>query len=334
MPPPNNIIRTAIIGYGESGRLSHAYGLLANPEFRITAVCDVSEKSLQEAAGEYDCATYTDYHEMLRSEELDLISIVTRSDTHCQMTCDCLQAGFHTVVTKPWALNIQEADSIMEAYQASGKHLFPWVPAYWAPDFKKISQLIDSNAIGEIFRIRRYITGFRRRNDWQTELRYGGGYLLNWGMHIVQPLLTLVGSRVKRVLGQLQHVINQGDADDNFLVVMEFENGICGVAEFTQAIEGLPWYMVQGTRGMIRSDDKELILLQKDPGTTEKAKRTVFPIEGKIFGDEADIYRNIAQTILNNTPYPVPPGTAYYGTEVLDAVRASHESRKYVTLAE
>ena len=332
MESPKKLIRTAIIGYGHSGRLSHAYGLRANPEFEIAAVCDVSGERRQEAAREHGCATYTDHREMLDAEELDLVSIVTRSDTHCAMTCDCLGAGVHTLVTKPWALNTEEADKIMAAYGSSGKHLFPWVPMYWAPDFARISQLLEANSIGEVFLIRRYITAFWRRNSWQTERRYGGGYLLNWGMHIVQPVLALAGSRVRRVYGQLQRVINPGDADDNFIVVMEFTNGVRGVAEFTEALEGLPMFLVQGKQGMICSDEKEVVLLQKDAASSEEAKRTVFPIKGKIFGDEADIYRDVARTILNHEPFPVTPETAYYGTVVLDAVLASHESRQSVII--
>ena len=36
---------------------------------------------------------YTDYHAMLAGEDLDLVSVITRSDQHCQMACDCLAAG-------------------------------------------------------------------------------------------------------------------------------------------------------------------------------------------------------------------------------------------------
>ena len=334
MESSKKLIRTAIIGYGESGRLSHGAGLRANAEFEIAAICDVSGERREEAAKEHGCATYSEHREMLEAEELDLVSIVTRSDTHCDMACDCLRAGVDTLVTKPWVLNTEEADKVMAAHRSSGKHLFPWVPMYWAPDFTRISQLIESNAIGEVFLIRRYITAFWRRNSWQTERRYGGGYLLNWGMHIVQPVLALAGSRVRRVYGQLQRVINPGDADDNFIAVMEFANGVRGVAEFTEAIEGLPMFLAQGKLGMIRSDENEVVLLQKDPAGCEEAKRTVFPITGKIFRDEADIYRDVARTLLNDEPFQVTPEIAYYGTVVLDALLASHESGQSVILAE
>ncbi len=326
-------IRAAIIGYGGSGKIAHAYGMQANPEFVISAVCDLSEERRQEAHEDLECAVYADYHELLsRSEEFDLVSIVTRSDTHCSMVCDCLNAGIHTLVTKPWALNRSEADQMLAAQKSSGKQLFPWMPMYWSPEYGKIRELIRSEAVGDVFLVRRHVAQFFQRYDWQTEKRFGGGYLLNWGMHIVQPILGLVDSPAKRVYGQLQQVINPGDADDNFLTAIEFENGTRGIAEFTEALEGLPSFMVQGTRGMIRSDEREITLLQKEPDKTEEAVRTTFPIEGKPYGDEADIYKDVAQSILNGAPFRATTESAYYGTTLIDAIRESHETRQTVEL--
>lgn len=328
----NRPIRAAIIGYGGSGKLAHVYGMQANPAYEIAAVCDLSEEKRREAEGDLGCRVYDDHRRMLEDEDLDLVSIVTRSDTHCTLVCDCLEAGVHTLVTKPWALDRSEAVQIMEVWQSSGCQLFPWLPSFWFPEYRLIRNLIDANAIGDVFSVRRYIAQLWRRSDWQTETRYGGGYLLNWGMHIVQPVMSLAGSQVKRVYGQLQQEINPGDADDNFLAIMEFDNGIRGIAEFAQAVEGLPSFLVQGKQGTIVSDGEQVTLLQKNPCDSGEPQRTVYPVEGKVYGDEADIYRDVAETLLKGTDFPVTPETAYESTCVLDAIRASHDSRQTVTL--
>jgi len=324
-------IRTGIIGYGNSGKLAHANaGMLKNPEFEIIAISDLSEKNRLEGARDHQCHCYADHREMLKKESLDLVSIITRSDTHCEITCDCLKSGVNTVITKPWALNTREADIIMETWRAGGAQLFPWLPIHWSPDFRKIRELLKAGVIGEVFAIRRHICGFSRREDWQTELRFGGGYLLNWGAHIVQPLLALANSPVKQVFGKLGQIINPGDGEDNFLAILEFENGILGTAEFTQAVEGLPWFMIQGTLGMIRSDEDNIVLTQVDPGNPSEKSETVFPIKGKMFGDEADIYRDISRSLLRQEPFPVSPDDAYYETRVLDWIRESHHSQQVI----
>lgn len=324
-------IRAAIIGFGVSGELSHAYGLQANPQFEIVAVCDLSPERRERAANEIGCPTFDDHQTLLREvPDLDLACIVTRSDTHRKVACDFLQAGVNILITKPWALDSAEARTIIKAQEQSGKAVFPWLPMYWSPEYATILRLVEENAIGRVFLIRRAITQFRRRSDWQTQLRFGGGYLLNWGSHIVQPVLSLAASPLKRVFGQLQQVINPGDGEDNFLAVLEFENGTRGVAEFTQASEGLPSFMVQGDAGMIRSDGKEIVLIQKDPDTNDVPRETIYPIEGKLFGDEADIYRDVARTLREGHPFPASVRDAYYGTLALDAIRASHRLNEVV----
>lgn len=333
MNSQSRTLRAAIIGYGESGRLSHAYGLQANPEFSIGAVCDLSPERRQQAKAELDCEAFDTHHQILeRANEFELVSIVTRSDTHCELICECLDAGLHTLVTKPWVLNRSEADRVLAAQQSSGKLLFPWMPMYWSPEYQKIQSLIRSGEIGEVFLIRRYINQFWKRSDWQTESRYGGGYLLNWGMHIVQPILGLADSPAKRVFGQLQQAINPGDTEDNFMASIEFENGSRGIAEFTEAIEGLPSFMVQGTRGTILSNGESITLIQKDPGSSQPETRRSYPVEGKAFGDEADIYRDVSRAIVGDAPFKATPQLAYYGTIVIDAIRQSHDTRQIIKL--
>lgn len=326
-------IRAAIIGYGISGRLSHAYGLSSDPRFKISAVCDLDEANRKRAAKELGCKTYSDYHEMMVKEELDIVSVVTRSDTHADIVCDCLKSGLHTIVTKPWALNQQEAQRMIAAQKTSGKKIFPWIPVYWSPDYNCIKNLLSQNAVGDVFLIRRYYSDFKYRNDWQTEKRYGGGYLLNWGMHILQPVIGLANSKTIRVFGQLQQTINPGDADDNFMAVLEFENGVRGIAEFTESIHSFPAFIIQGTKGTILSDGESVTLKTADPSKPDDVESQSFKLEGKQFGDEADIYHDIAENLLNDLPFRTPPELALEGTVILDAVSHSHEIRQTVEIS-
>lgn len=334
MSDPKGRIRAAIIGFGVSGELSHAYGLQANPEFEIAAVCDLSPERRAKAEKMLGCPTFADHQTLLKeTKDLQLACVVTRSDTHLEVASDFLRAGVSTLITKPWVLDQEEAEALLAVRSESGAHLFPWVPMYWSHEFRKIRELIGSGSIGKVFMLRRQLSDFRRREDWQTERRFGGGYLLNWGPHIVQPLVALAQSPLLRVHGHLQKMLNPGDADDAFLSMLEFEDGCLGIAEFTQACEGLPSFMVQGDKGMIRSDGKTITLLQKDPSDPEPPRVTSFAIEGKVFGDEADIYKDIVLALAHGGSYAATPEDALYNTRILDAIRISHENKESVELA-
>jgi predicted dehydrogenase len=99
----------------------HAGAMEAREDFEVVAACDVDGDRLEAARGRFGCSLYEDYRRMLEAERLDLVAIVTRSDQHCDMTCDCLSAGVNVLVTKPWARNEAEAQRMVEAAERSGK---------------------------------------------------------------------------------------------------------------------------------------------------------------------------------------------------------------------
>ena len=249
-------IRTAILGYGRSGSTLHANPLAElKDDFAVVAVCDPAPQAQKNARDRFGCAIYDDYRKMLRAENLDLVVIVSRSDQHCRMACDCLRGGVHVLVTKPWASNAAEARRMIEAARRSGKMLLPWLPARWGCDLVRLKELVASGAIGKVFLVRRRELN-RIRFDWQTKKEYSGGYLLNWGPHIVDQAVQLIGEDVKTVYGQLRQVINPGDAEDNFMAILTTVSGIILACEYSIAADQLPNWVVQGDRGTIFVKDK------------------------------------------------------------------------------
>jgi predicted dehydrogenase len=320
------LIRAAIVGYGESGRLSHAYGLQANEVFKICAVCDLSEDNRKRAQSELGCPTYESIDDLWNEGPLDLVSIVTRSDTHTELACTCMERGAHVLITKPWALNAGEARRIIETAKRCHKQVFPWIPVYWAPDYRLAKKLIADGRLGDVFMIRRYLSDFRRRNDWQTLKRYGGGYLLNWGMHVLQPVLALAESPLKRLHADLCQFITPGDTEDHFSISMEFANGIRGVAEFTKSLVPLPSLLIQGTHGTLLGDGSSIRVVRESVDGSNPHTES-FPLTGKAFGDEAEIYSDLAKTLLHGHPFPVSTDDALAGTIALDCARLSHEQQ-------
>lgn len=336
-------IRTAILGYGRSGSTMHAGAIENNDSFKMNAVCDIDPERLDQASERFACKTYSDYHEMLRTEQLDLVCIITRSDQHCEMTRDCLAAGVNVLVTKPWATNVAEAESMIACARESGVKLLPWLPARWGCDLHRLKELIAGGAIGKVFMIRRVVSSFGTRDDWQTQRCYGGGYLLNWGAHIIDPPMVLAGSRVETVYGRMKQTINPGDAEDLFMAVMTLADGTIIQAEFTISAAELPGWVIQGDRGTIvihgnnikisrsklanTSDPTQYAYMQPDDiSITEEI------IPGAVYGDEHEIYTQIAAAIRGENEFPVTPGDALELSRVFDAIRTSSEENRIITM--
>lgn len=335
-------IKTALLGYGRSGGSMHAGAIEKNAAFELTAVCDPDPARRDEASKRFPCRVYENYREMLQKEKLDLACVITRNDQHCPMTCACLAAGINVLVTKPWAVNANEARRMLARARKARKAIFPWLPARWGCDVLRLKKLLAEKAIGEVFLVRRTVSVFSIRSDWQTSRRYAGGYLLNWGPHIVDPPLMLMNKKVKSVYGRMKQVINPGDAEDLFMAVITLADGTLIQAELTISAEDLPSWIIQGTRGTITVRGKNLKLHKSFP--TRPADPTRPPVkstdnliteeilEGAAYGDAHTIYALVAAALREKKPFPVPLADALYLSRVLDAIRASNEKNRVITL--
>jgi predicted dehydrogenase len=338
------VIKAAIIGYGRSGSSLHADAIEKNKhDFEVAAVCDPDESRLEQARERFGCKTYTDYRDMLRDDPPDLASVVSRSDQHCEMACDCLDAGANTLVTKPWAVNADEAQRMVDASAKTGKLLFPWLPARWEAMFLRLRELVQEGVIGRVFLVRRTQANFSVRCDWQTERRCGGGYLLNWGPHVVDPPILLLGGKPKIVYGRMAQTINPGDVEDLFLGVITLDDGTIVHAEYTIAAEPLPNWFIQGTEGTIAVHGDTLKLHRKvlrPPTDTEnystaeasEEETREETIENHGADDAATIYADVARAIRGEQTFAVSPENALELSRVLDAIAQSSDEDRVVAL--
>ena len=338
-----NKIRAGILGYGRSGSSLHAGAIEKLDAFEVVAACDIDPERREQAASRFGASVYDDYRRMLEQEKLDLVSIVTRSDQHCEMTCDCLAAGVNVLVTKPWAVDEAEARRMVEADEASDKMLFPWLPARWGCVLRRLKELVGEGAIGNVFLVRHAKTSFATRCDWQIERRYGGGYLLNWGPHVVDPPLQLLEGRVESVYGRMKQTINPGDTEDVFLAVMTLSSGAVVQAEYTVAVEKLPDWFIQGDKGTIVVRGKQIAVHKQRPsrpddptkfGTMKGSDDETLEetVEGEVYGDPVEVYAHVAEAIRREKEFCVPPSDALELTRILDAIRASGEQNRVVNL--
>lgn len=334
-------IRTAVIGCGRTANDLHAPVLEKHPEFEVTAICDVNSDALEAYGKRFPNARKcTDYRTLLDSDEFDFAIILTFSYTHTAIALDFLNAGKNVLITKPWAITTAEADAIIAAAEKNKVTVMPFVPCHNGVDVEKLREVIAAGTIGKVFRVYRAQMTFGKRSDWQTLKAYAGGYLNNWGPHIVEQAMHLVDEPIKTIYAHKRQVINPGDADDMFCSMMTTESGVIVQVDHNIISDYLPNWVVQGDKGTIYVKGNEMEIHEisypasDDKGVYRSAtetKKTHITIEGKVFGDHYAIYSMIAET-LKGKPYVVSLEYARHLTEIMQSIHKSADEGVLVVL--
>ena len=115
--------KTAVIGVGSLGQ-HHArnYAELAQTgKGEFVGVCDSNEENARAIGEKNNCDYFTGWRELL--DKVDAVSIVTPTETHCEIACAFLEKGVNVLVEKPIALTLEEADKMIETAEKSGAKL-------------------------------------------------------------------------------------------------------------------------------------------------------------------------------------------------------------------
>ncbi len=116
-------LKTAVIGVGSLGQ-HHArnYAELAKEgKGEFVGVCDTNEETARTNAEKNSCDFYTDWRELL--DKAQAVSIVTPTETHCEIACAFLEKGVNVLVEKPIARTLKEADLMIKTAAKSGAKL-------------------------------------------------------------------------------------------------------------------------------------------------------------------------------------------------------------------
>ncbi len=170
----------------------------------------------------------TDYNEILKDPDVDLVLITTRHNLHANMVIEALHAGKHVFVEKPLALNQDELDEIIEAYKQSGKTLTVGFNRRFSPHSIRIKNLIGTSPINIIATMN---AGQIPANVWVHDLKIGGGRIIGEACHYIDLLTYITGSKVVSVcmnsIGQ-----NPQENTDNASILLKFANGSNGVINY------------------------------------------------------------------------------------------------------
>jgi myo-inositol 2-dehydrogenase/D-chiro-inositol 1-dehydrogenase len=178
---------------------------------------------------------FTDYRKMFEMPEVDMLVLGAPNDVHCRITLDAAAANKHIVVEKPFCLNLSEADQMIEACRKAKVKLMYAEELCFAPKYVRLKQLLDSGALGTptLLKQSEKHSGPHAPHFWDVN-RSGGGVTMDMGCHAIEFFRWMLGRPpIKSVYAQMGTYVHneKTQGDDNALILVEFANGVIGLAE-------------------------------------------------------------------------------------------------------
>jgi len=255
-------LNIAIIGYGRSGCDIHGSFLRSadNDICNVVAVVEYDPARAATAREHFDCDTYSDYQDLFKRTDIDLVVNASYSNEHYPVSLDLLNHGFNVLCEKPLAKTVEQVQDLIDAKNRNNVVFTIFHQYRFNEYYEKMVELLDKKVVGDVKLIRARQSFFARRYDWQTLLYREGGAMRNNAAHTIEQVMDLAGSdELPKIYSKLEIWNSVGDAEDYMFAVMEYANGMRFEVEVSpsDAFADGSLFEVYGTHGTMKvSSDK------------------------------------------------------------------------------
>lgn len=340
------MLNFALVGCGRiAKRHSELLGLGQIKGAQLVAVCDVVESKARDIGSIFSVNHYKDMHEMMRSEKVDVVVVLTESGNHAKNVVELAKYGRHIVVEKPMALTLDDADNMIQACDKSGAKLFVVKQNRFNVPVVKLREAFEQGRFGKLVlgtvrvrwcRPQSYYDQAPWRGTWAMD----GGVLTNQASHHIDMLEWMMGD-VESVFARSTTALAKIEAEDTAVVTLKFKNGALGIIEATTAVrpkdlEGS--ISVLGEKGTVEiagfavNKMKTWNFVEPLPGDEDVMDSySVNPPNVYGFGHQA-YYEYVVNCISNNGPHLVDGLVGRKSLELINAIYESIETGKEVFL--
>ncbi|MBR4702665.1 MAG: Gfo/Idh/MocA family oxidoreductase [Oscillospiraceae bacterium] len=209
------MIRVAIIGTGGIANAHVQAYLRQAGRCAVAALCDIvpgKAEQMKERCGLQNADCYTDWREVLKREDIDLVDVCTPPFVHAQASIAALRSGKNVVCEKPMAASLEECDAMLRARDESGKMLSIIAQNRFRKPIRDLKALLDSGLAGKVRHVQVDSFWWRGhsyydlwwRGTWEKE---GGGCTLNHAVHHIDMLCWMMGlpEQVTSVIANVGH---------------------------------------------------------------------------------------------------------------------------------
>jgi predicted dehydrogenase len=229
--PKKDRIAVALIGAGGFAKGMHLPNLQKMDQlYSLRAVASRTGTNAKAIAQQYGVAyATTDYQEILRDSDVDMVMIATRHNLHARMAIDAARAGKAVFMEKPMALRKDELDDLVRVLEETKVPFLVGFNRRFSPHMRRVKELTDKR-IGPLIVNYRMNAGFIPKDNWVHSAE-GGGRNIGEACHIYDLFNCLTGSEVESVsAASITPTTEQYLRNDNFIATLKYKDGsVCNL---------------------------------------------------------------------------------------------------------
>lgn len=362
-------IRVGIIGAnGGSDRWgvrAHIPAVMALPEAELRAVCTAHEETAKRAQERTGAPlAFWNYEEMVRSPEIDLVTVAVRISLHHPIVVAALQAGKHVFCEWPLALNARQATDMYDLAQQQGVAHAIGTQARFSPGIMYGKELMEQAYVGRplLFHMTHFLSGAINPRPshrwWSTRAAEGGGAILIAFGHALDVVRWYLGE-VVQACGAVQTLVPETrfsdtgevvgvDAIDTIAGMVRLSDGLTGTVHISNACKGGGGFRLEvyGTEGRLVVESSHMVQYSParvygaqshDPIQELTIPSKFYTIDALATDSQAfqvaQLLRSFMQTLSLQEPFQPDFGSAVALHRTIEAFVRSAESGTWVAVS-
>lgn len=349
------LVKAGLCAFGMSGKVFHAPFLKEHPGFFLSAVVERSKEDSKEKYPE--AMIYRSVEEMLQNADIELVIINTPVQTHYEYAKKALEAGKNIIVEKPFTVNVDEAEELVELAKEKGLFLSVYQNRRFDRDFLQVKEILESGKLGNIkeveIRFDRFRTTPSGKQHKESPDQVGSGSLHDLGAHLVDQAVQYFGYPEK-LFADVFSMKGSAFANDYFEILLYYKNNLrVRLKSSVFAKEDHYAYKIFGDRGCFlqeRTDNQENELVSG--AIPEYGKEWTQPLKeydgilnflnenseteriltSSKAGNYMDYYQQIYEHIVFGYALPSPGTEVILNMKIIDASLKSAEEERVVVL--
>ena len=346
-----NKVKWGVIGAGGIADRRTLPGMMLAENAELAAVMEMSMELAEKLKVKYHAnRAYDNTDDLLKDPEIQAVYIASPVFCHKEQAIKAAGAKKHILLEKPLALTSRDSEEILEACEKEGVKIASGFMMRFHPYHQKMREIVQSGKLGQIVSCRGQLTCWfpEMPGNWrQRKATSGGGAIMDMGVHCVDLIQYITGSKAKKVASFLGTKTFSYEVDDSSSTLLELENGAYAYVDANFNIPDAAARCrleVYGTRGSLLAEGTmsqteggrlEAILASDSLNYDAKQNRAdVAPVNitaefGNMYTKEIEAF---GRSVLYGTEVDVPGSDALQVQRGIEAALESGRSGKFILL--